>query len=565
MKPHTCPRSARLALACAAVAAALSLAPAPALALSSGSSEAGSLLPTIDASVPDDATLISSEYALLSDGEVVRTSDGSVVEDTTEILGTEDAPPDPLAMTGGERFEPVTVGEARSAGSSAQLLSIAGAYDAYWGTYQGSPAYYMADGSMFACQAIAVVDVSEHNGTIDWAAAKADGVEGAIIRIGFGTSRMDYCVSYNVSECERLGIPYGIYLYSYAEDADDARSEGRNLVSWLRQLGIEPGDLDLPVYYDLEAWSWTGHQPPTSPAVYEGIVRAFMEEVEGAGYTASVYSYRSYLYGALNSSYIHQNTSWAAEYGPSLLFTDFGSNFRGWQYTSSGSVAGFAGNVDLNAFGNGTWVEEGSGSGGDADADETPQPEEGCPSAGYSDVVPGEWYHEAVDWAISTGLMTGYGDQEGVFGTSDALSRAQMAQILWNFAGNPEADLSVLDGYSDVTYSDDSGDQAYIEAIAWCTEQGYMSGYEDGRFGIADYMTREQLVTVLWRAAGSPETGYDISAYKDAGSVSEFARSAMSWAVSVGAITGQGSTRLLDPQGALERCQAAVVFMRLYA
>ena len=94
-------------------------------------------------------------------------------------------------------------------------------------------------------------------------------------------------------------------------------------MSWLRQLSIEPGDLDLPVYYDLEEWVWTGHQPPTDPAIYEQMVHAWMEEVQGAGYTnASVYSYRSYLYGPLNSSYIHQHTSWAAEYGPNLGFTD---------------------------------------------------------------------------------------------------------------------------------------------------------------------------------------------------------------------------------------------------
>ena len=90
-----------------------------------------------------------------------------------------------------------------------------------------------------------------------------------------------------------------------------------------------------------------------------------------------------------------------------------------------------------------------------------------------------------------------------------------------------------------------------------------MPGYDDGRFGPADDMTREQLATVLWRAAGSPEADADLSAFPDAGSVSEFAEGAMAWAVGAGAISGQGSDGALDPVGSLERAQCATVFYRL--
>lgn len=553
-------RLARPAIACAAVVATLGLAPLPALALSdSAASSASSLLYAIDDSIPDDATLISEEYALLTTGEVVRTSDGSVVEDVTDILGTEDEPADPLAVTNGERFEAITVGEAREAAAAAARTSLVSLLDfscdtgSYWSTYNDTPAFYMSNGTMFVCQATQVVDVSEHNGSIDWAAAQADGVEGAIIRIGYGTSHVDTYAAYNISECERLGIPYGIYLYSYSYDADTARSEATTLVSWLQQLGVEPGDLSFPVYYDLENWTWTGHTPPTDPAVYEEIVRVFIETLEDAGYTASVYSYRSYLYGALNTTYIHENTSWVAEYNGTLAYTDFADNFRGWQYTSSGSVAGFAGNVDLSAFGNGTY-------------EASVEREEGCTSVDYTDVEVGAWYHEGVDWAIAQGIMTGYGDQDGVFGVSDALTRAQMARVLWNLAGNPEVDdLSVLDAFTDVDTSKGSSISAYLKAMAWCVEQGYMTGYSNGTFGAADKMTREQLATVLWRVAGEPASSYDLSDYVDESSISSFARAAMRWMVSQGAITGQGNTGKLDPQGDLERCQLAVILMRLYA
>lgn len=357
-------RRVGVALTCA-LAFLLSAVPAQALP---SQTEGVSLPAAIDESVPDDATLLSTVYAQLPSGEVVSVADGSAVEDA-DLLGTPDAPPDPLDLTGGERFVPMSVGDAREqmAEGGVDLLSQTigdGGYGAYWGMYQEEPAFFMSDGTRVVCQAKGIVDVSEHNGVIDWAAAREDGVEGAIIRIGFGTSRLDYQAKRNIDECKRLGIPFGIYIYSYAYDASFARDEGRQVVAWMRELGVSPEDLSLPVYYDLEQWSWAGHTPPTDPAVYTEILRAWFEEVQGAGYqNANVYSYTSYLNGPLNSDFIHERTNWVAQYGGRLEFTDFGSNFRGWQYSSSGKIAGFPSNVsvDLNAFGYANWVDGGEG------------------------------------------------------------------------------------------------------------------------------------------------------------------------------------------------------------
>ena len=180
-----------------------------------------------------------------------------------------------------------------------------------------------------------------------------------------------------------------------------------------------------------------------------------------------------------------------------------------------------------------------------------------CPSRGLADVLVGEWCHDAVDWAVETGLMTGY-DHVDAFGVSDPLSRAQLAQVLWNRAGRPAADASAVGAFPDC-----SEGEFYAEAVAWCNEQGIMTGYEDGTFGPADPVTREQLATVLWRAAGSPEADADLSAFPDAADVSAFASGAMAWAVETGAISGQGSDGALDPVGDLERSQCAMVFYRL--
>lgn len=203
-----------------------------------------------------------------------------------------------------------------------------------------------------------MIDVSSWQHTIDWQAVKNAGVEGAIIRLSYGWGNgFDAQALRNINECKRLGIPFGVYIYSYAYDANTGAAEGSDVVSLLRKAGVNPGDLSYPVYYDLEKWTWTGHTPPTNPSTYDSIVNAWYGKLKSAGYNnLSVYSYTSYLDSELNSSNIHAKTRWVAQYGATMGYTAFPTNDRGWQYTSSGSVNGINGTVDLNAFGSEEFV-----------------------------------------------------------------------------------------------------------------------------------------------------------------------------------------------------------------
>lgn len=331
----------------------------------------------IDGSIPNSAQVVAGNLALLGDGTVKNLDTGRTVTDPV-IVGTPSTPPDPLAKTNGKSFIPVSVGTVRStiadASGAADGPARASVYSpsakayvrnaalnnsdwgAHWGTYNDSPAFFGASGDLFAQQAQGVIDVSEHNGNINWNQVKASGVQGAIIRISFAWgNRYDYQALRNIAECKRLGIPFGIYLYSYAYNAGTAASEGADIVSKLREANVQPSDLKYPVFYDLEAWAWEGHAHPTSPSVYEGMVNAWYGKLRGAGYTnLSVYSYMDYLQHELNSASIHAKTRWVARYGQEMHF-DFSTNYRGWQYWDKGRVAGISGDVDLSAFGNQTY------------------------------------------------------------------------------------------------------------------------------------------------------------------------------------------------------------------
>lgn len=330
---------------------------------------------TVSENISDDSTVVSENLAVTPEGDVQNIETGETVTDA-QLVGTQSQQPDPLAKTDGESFIPVSASDVKDAveqpvKQSAEQSSLKGGstvrltkfesneYGAHWGTYNETKAFFDYRNNLFVQQAKGVIDVSSWQGDVDWAKAKADGVEGAIIRLGYGWGNdADAKAQRNINECKRLGIPFGIYWYSYAEDASGSRQEGNDVVSKLRQFGVSPNDLKYPVYYDLESWTWTGHTPPTNPNVYNGIVNAWYGALQSGGYqNLGVYSYTSYLQGPLNNANIYAKTRWVAQYGPQMEFTAFGTNDRGWQYTSSGQINGISGSVDMNAFGNKTYAQ----------------------------------------------------------------------------------------------------------------------------------------------------------------------------------------------------------------
>lgn len=177
-----------------------------------------------------------------------------------------------------------------------------------------------------------VIDVSEHQGLIDWNTVKGN-VDGVILRCGYGdniTSQDDKQWARNIAECERLGIPRGVYLYSYADSDAHAQSELQHLLRLLKGHTFQ-----LPIYLDCEQAGTEWYAPTACRIVCEGL--------KAAGYTPGVYAnlnwWNNYLTGV--TSY----TRWVAQYNSQC---DYAGSYDIWQYSSSGSVPGIAGRVDMN-------------------------------------------------------------------------------------------------------------------------------------------------------------------------------------------------------------------------
>ena len=170
-----------------------------------------------------------------------------------------------------------------------------------------------------------------------------------------------------------------------------------------------------------------------------------------------------------------------------------------------------------------------------------------CPAYSYRDVNTSAWYHEAVDYVLVNGLMSGYGNS--LFGPNDHLSRAQLCQILYNKEGRPAVTGSSV-------FTDVAGTAWYADAVIWANANGIVGGYGGGVFGPDDPITREQLAAILWRYAGSPESSHSLDAFTDAGQISDWAMDAMRWANENGVLNGDGSGHLI-PRGNATRAHVA--------
>lgn len=393
--------------------------------------------------------------------------------------------------------------------------------------------YLSSDGSVIEGALNKGIDVSEHQGWIDWEKVKADGIDFAIIRCGYGSdyaSQDDDWWEYNVSECERLGIPYGVYLYSYAQNPEMARSEADHALRLLE--GHHP---TIPVFFDMEDSSTFIYNEDGSINLsasrknFGDMAEIFCEAMENAGYWAGVYANLTWFNTYLTDERFELYMRWVAQYNNSCWYD---GQYMFWQCTSSAYVDGVDGPVDLNFEYFGFCYP--------------------------SDVGRYDWYVQDGSYFYTSkfGYLTGYDNQWMPNGT---LTRGMVATVLWRAAGKPWADAA---NFADVDYG-----QWYGSAIEWARQYGIISGYGNtNTFGPEDAVTREQLAVMLANYArayanvGTWSDGSRLSAKPDAGAVSSWAWDALAWAVDCGIIAGTpdaNGTEWITPQNNATRAEAA--------
>lgn len=183
--------------------------------------------------------------------------------------------------------------------------------------------------------------------------------------------------------------------------------------------------------------------------------------------------------------------------------------------------------------------------------------EKDCPSRSFRDLDTTKWYHEAIDTMLREGLMNGTGN--GLFEPNGTLTRAMLVTILWRSEGKPAASAQT-------SFTDVPAGAYYAEAVRWAAANGAVKGVSSTEFGPSKNITRQELVTILWRLAAkkglnTSNAGLTVPEFADRSQIAAWAAEAMSWGCTRGILTGKSANRV-DPTGTATRAEAAAMIVR---
>ncbi len=209
---------------------------------------------------------------------------------------------------------------------------------------QGARYSFGSDGRMSTGSGSMGIDVSKHNGAIDWNAVKNSGISFVIIRCGYrgsatGALIEDPIFRSNIQGAKAAGLKVGIYVYSQAVNEVEAVEEASMAVSLAGGYG-----LNYPIFIDVEASGGRGDSIGRDTRT--AVCKAFCNTVQNSGYTAGIYSNKNWLSEKINTGSLTSYKIWLAQYAGAPTYTT--TKYDMWQYSSKGKVSGISGNVDMN-------------------------------------------------------------------------------------------------------------------------------------------------------------------------------------------------------------------------
>ena len=207
---------------------------------------------------------------------------------------------------------------------------------------QGVKYTFNGDGSLNTGTVMGI-DISKHNGNIDWNAVKNSGVQYVILRCGYrgsasGVLVEDQKFKSNIQGATAAGLKVGIYFFSQAVNEVEAVEEASMTLSLIKNYRIT-----YPVYIDVE--SANGRADGISKAARTSVINAFCQTIRNSGYTPGLYANKNWLTEKINTGALGGCKIWLAQY---VAAPTYAGRYEMWQYSSRGSIAGIKGNVDLN-------------------------------------------------------------------------------------------------------------------------------------------------------------------------------------------------------------------------
>lgn len=187
------------------------------------------------------------------------------------------------------------------------------------------------------------IDVSEHNGIINWEKVKSQ-IDFAIIRVSYGLHSIDKMAKRNIEECIRLGINFGVYFYSYALNITQVKTEVQTMLEFIKPYKEK---ILYPVIIDMEDADHykEKHGMPSNEMLVD-ICETACNIIGSAGYFPTIYASQSWFMRRLRSDKLQKFCKWIAWWYEKAVFDK--AEYPMWQYTSKGKIDGINGNVDMN-------------------------------------------------------------------------------------------------------------------------------------------------------------------------------------------------------------------------
>ncbi len=323
----------------------------------------------------------------------------------------------------------------------------------------------------------------------------------------------------------------GVYIFSQALTVKEAVEEAEFMLKTVKGY-----DIDLPLVFDLEHYAGGRFSNAgLSAREITDMCLAFCERIEEDGYVSMVYANPSMLYNDIYEEELDK--LWLAHYAKETYYVEH--EYEYWQCTSSGIIDGIDGRVDMDF-----WFKPNH-------PKEKPKPVKKDP---FSDVTSKDWFYDSVLQAYRKGVVKGVTDS--AFQPQGTATRGQVVTMIHRMEGTPGYTKEA--GFTDLT-------QAYYkDAINWAAERSIVNGTSETTFHPDRAITRQELVTILYRMAGSPKAGTSLEEYKDAGSIQSWASDAMTWAVEKKIITGY-EDMTLHPASNASRAEVCAILMRYAA
>lgn len=250
------------------------------------------------------------------------------------------------------------------------------------------------------------IDVSSHQGKIDWKTVKSSGIDFAIIRAGYGNSTVDKCFEYNITEALKVGLKVGVYWFCYALNEKEAREEADFCIKT-----VKPYKLSFPIFYDFEydTERYAKERKVTfTPQSRCSVIKAFCTRAKELGHEVGIYTNLDYIHHRLNFDDLKAYPLWLATYNDDEEQSPLGEMLK--QITDSGKVTGIKGNVDMNV----------------------------CYIT-FTDNEPSEWSKEAVEWAVKNKILQG--DENGDYKLREPCTTERFITLLHRALKNIELEI----------------------------------------------------------------------------------------------------------------------------